>query len=129
MGIQSIIHTSYFIIHPAGFPDALTPPPILLTPYSVLPKHEPHEHLPDIKGMSFCPSHSLSDESLQGGGAFRGRLDVGGVDDFVSLFIELEGKLKVFGDGGPPAEPVKKVPADHVDRTGYLLHSSVEFGS
>src|SRR3972149_12228707 len=79
--------------------------------------------------MTFRPSHSLSDESLQGGGAFRRGLDVGGIDDFVSLFIELEGELKIFGNGGPPGEAVEEVPADHVDGTGDLFDSPVELRS
>src|SRR3990167_7058825 len=119
MGIQSIIHTSYFIIHSTGFPGTLTPPA----------KQQSKEHLPDIEAVSFCPAHALSDQSLEGRSAFSGGLDVGGVDDFVSLFIELEGELKIFGNGGSPAEGVQKVSADHIDRACYLLQASVEFRS
>src|SRR3990170_5004498 len=119
MGIQSIIHTSYFIIHLIGFPISLTPPP----------KQQPGKHPSDVEAVSFRPSHSLADQPLQGRRAFGGSLDVGGVDDLVALFIEFEGELEIFGDGGPPAESLQKVPADHVDRTGNLFEASVEFGS
>src|SRR3990170_8363746 len=119
MGIQSIIHTSYFIIHLTGFPGTLTPPA----------KQQSKKHFPDIEGMSFCPAHPLPDQPLEGGSAFRGSLNIGGVDDFVSLFIELERELKIFGNRGPPAESIQKVPADHVDGTGDLFEASVEFGS
>src|SRR3990170_7279581 len=100
MGIQSIIHTSYFIIHSTGFPGTITPPPILLTPYSILPKHEPHEHAANVEAVSFRPSHSLPNQPLEGRRAFRRGLDVGGVDDFVACSIEFEGELEIFGDGG-----------------------------
>src|SRR3972149_4649982 len=102
MGIQSIIHTSYFIIHPAGFPSAFTPPPILLTPYSILPKHEPHEHPPDVEAVSLRPAHPLSDQPLEGGRAFRGSLDVGGVDDSLTLSVQSKGEFKILREAGPP---------------------------
>src|SRR3990170_8545067 len=129
MGIQSIIHTSYFIIHSTGFPGTITPPPILLTPYSILPKHEPHEHAANVEAVSLRPAHPLSDQSFEGRGAFRRSLDVGGIDNFVSLFIELEGELEVFGNAGPPAEALQEVSADHVDTPRDLLHTSVQFRS
>src|SRR3989344_2517860 len=119
MGIQSIIHTSYFIIHLIGFPCVLTPPA----------KQQSQEHLADVEAVSFRPAHPLSDQSLERGSAFRRGLDGGGIDNLVACFIELEGELKIFGDGSSPAERIKKVFPDHVDAPRDLFHASVEFGS
>src|SRR3989304_2246176 len=119
MGIQSIIHTSYFIIHSTGFPGTITPPP----------EQQSQKHLPDIEGMSLCPAHPLSDESLEGTGAFGWGLDIGGVDDFVSLSVQSKGELKIFRDRGSPAKSVKEISSDHVDRSGNLFEAPIEFRS
>ena len=85
--------------------------------------------LADVEGMSLRPSHPLSDQPLEGGGAFGRGLDIGGVDDSVTLSVQPKGELEILSKTRPPAEGIKEVPADHVDTPRDLFQASVEFSS
>ncbi len=84
------------------------------------------EELFDVEGMAFSPAHALFDELFEGSDAFSGGLDEGGVEDFVAIQVEAEGKFPVFGDGGTPAVFAEYIGSDHEDRAGDHLEGAEE---